>query len=154
MTRLILASLAIATELPRVDSIVDLGSGAGFPGLPIAIVRPDAEVLLVEARERRHHFQRAAIRTLGSQNVRAHRGRIEELEPEPAHLVIAQAVVPPPRMLPLMLPWVASGGYAVIPGAETPPDPGTHLGIAGFEVRQYREPAGGAVRTLWIGRKR
>jgi 16S rRNA (guanine527-N7)-methyltransferase len=154
MSRLILESLAIAKELPPVDSIVDLGSGAGFPGLPIAILRPHAQVLLVEARERRHHFQRAAIRGLRRENIRALRGRIEELEPEPAELAIAQAVVPPPRMLPAMLPWVSSGGYAVIPGSETPPDPGTHGEIAEFEVRRYRAPAGGLARTLWIGRRR
>lgn len=154
MSRLILDSLAIAKELPEVDSIVDLGSGAGFPGLPIAIQRPRAQVLLVEAREKRHHFQRAAIRALRCENVRALRGRIEELEPETSQLAIAQAVVPPPRMLPVMLPWVSSGGYAVIPGSETPPEPGTHDQIVDFEVRHYRAPAGGPVRTLWIGRRR
>ena len=154
MSRLILDSLAIARELPPVDSIVDLGSGAGFPGLPIAIVRPDAQVLLVEARERRHHFQRAAIRALRLENVRALRGRIEELDPEPARLAVAQAVVPPPKMLPAMLPWVSSAGYAVIPGSETPPDPGMHDEIAEYEVRRYRAPAGGPARSLWIGRRR
>jgi len=154
MSRLILESLAIATELPRVDSIADLGSGAGFPGLPIAILRPEARVLLVEAREKRHHFQRAAIRALRTANVRALRGRIEALEPEPGGLAIAQAVVPPPRMLPSMLRWISSGGYAVIPGSETPPDPGTHDEIVAFEVRRYTAPAGGGARTLWIGRRR
>ena len=154
MARLILESLAIAKELPEVDSLVDLGSGAGFPGLPIAIQRPHARVLLVEAREKRHHFQRAAIRALRCGNIRALRGRIEELESEPARLAIAQAVVPPPRMLPVMLPWISSGGYAVIPGSETPPDPGIHDQIVGFEVRHYRAPIEGAARTLWIGRRR
>jgi 16S rRNA (guanine527-N7)-methyltransferase len=154
LTRLILDSLALAKELPPVDSIVDLGSGAGFPGLPIAILRPGAQVLLVEARERRHHFQRAAIRTLGARTVRAVRGRIEELEPEPAQLAIAQAVVPPPKMLPSMLRWIGSSGYAVIPGSGTPPDPGTHVEIVDSEIRHYRAPAGGPARTLWIGRKR
>ena len=154
MARSILESLALAKELPRVDSIVDLGSGAGVPGLPIAILRPDAQVLLVEAREKRHHFQRAAIRSLHTNNVRALRGRIEELEAEPARLAIAQAVVPPRRMLPSMLPWVSSGGFTVIPGSEVPPDPGAHAEILDVEVRHYCAPASGAARTLWIGRRR
>ncbi|HVN40041.1 MAG TPA: RsmG family class I SAM-dependent methyltransferase [Myxococcota bacterium] len=154
MARSILESLALAKELPRVDSIVDLGSGAGVPGLPIAILRPETQVLLVEAREKRHHFQRAAIRNLHTKNVRTLRGRIEELEAEPARLAIAQAVVPPPRMLPSMLPWVSSGGFAVIPGGGAPPDPGTHAEILDVEVRSYRAPASGDARTLWIGRRR
>jgi 16S rRNA (guanine527-N7)-methyltransferase len=154
LSRSILEALALARELPEVDSIVDLGSGAGFPGLPIAILRPDTRVLLVEARERRHHFQRAAIRSLRANNVRALRGRIEELEAEPARLAIAQAVVPPPRMLPAMFPWISSGGYAVIPGSETPPEPGTHAELLDSEVRRYRTPVSNLARTLWIGRRR
>jgi len=75
--RLVLDAAALMTHLPDFVAVADLGAGAGFPGLPLAILRPDARVFLVEARERRHHFQRHVIRELGISNVEAVRGRIE-----------------------------------------------------------------------------
>lgn len=149
--RLVLDALALGQHLPPADRIVDLGSGAGFPGLPLAVLRPDAEVLLVEARERRHHFQRAAIRELGLMNAQAVRGRIEALEPSPAQGVVAQALARPRAAVELALPWTASGGWIALPGAETPPEPGPCSGISRSEVRHYQVPCGGPARTLWLG---
>jgi 16S rRNA (guanine527-N7)-methyltransferase len=152
--RLILEALALSRELPpHFDSLVDLGSGAGFPGLPIALTRSETRVLLVESRERRHHFQRAAIRELGLANTTALRGRIEELDPQPGQVVVAQAVAKPARLLELMAPWVEPGGLLVIPGSEDPPHPDPHPGIDPVEIRRYRPPSSGLARTLWIGRR-
>ena len=80
-------------------TLVDLGSGAGFPGIPIAIANPSCPVTLVESRERRHHFQRAVRRDLGVANLDPRWGRMEALAPSPADWVIAQAVAAPPRVL-------------------------------------------------------
>lgn len=154
MARLILDALALSQQLPSpVSSLVDLGSGAGFPGLPLAIARPEMRTLLVDSRERRHHFQRAALRALGASNVRALRGRFEQLEPEPAHVVIAQAVSPPPAVLQAMVAWAEPGGLIVIPGSEQPPDPGPHPPLVQTEVRRYPTPLGGPLRSLWIGKR-
>ena len=155
MARLILEALALSPLLPpSAGSLVDLGSGAGFPGLPLAIARPAMRTQLVDSRERRHHFQRAAIRALGMQNVRALRGRIEELDPEPAQIAIAQAVAAPSAVLESMLPWAEPGGWVVIPGSETPPNPGSHPQLLQAEVARYRAPLDGPERTLWIGKCR
>ncbi len=155
VARLVLDALAISTCLPAAaPSLVDLGSGAGFPGLPIAVARPAMRVLLVESRERRHHFQRAVTRTLGLENVHSARGRIEVLEPEPAQIAIAQAVSPPPQLLSIMVPWVEPGGLIAIPGSEQPPQPGLHPQVLPMEIRRYRVPCGGPHRSLWIGRRR
>jgi 16S rRNA (guanine527-N7)-methyltransferase len=155
VARLVLDALAIARWLPaQAASLVDLGSGAGFPGLPIAIARPELEVRLVESRERRHHFQRAVIRTLGLENVRPIRGRIEDLVPEPAEIAIAQAVSPPSELLALMLPWTLPGGFMIIPGSEQPPDPGQDPRVKSAEIHRYLVPGGGPRRTLWIGCRR
>lgn len=155
VARLVLDALAISTCLPaETESLVDLGSGAGFPGLPIAIAWPRTRVLLVESRERRIHFQRAVIRALGLENVRSRHGRIEELEPEPAQIAIAQAVSPPSALLSIMIPWVEPGGRVVIPGSEHPPDPGPHPQVLPVEIRRYQTPCGGPRRTLWIGQRR
>jgi len=158
LRRLVLDAAALWKALPEVASVVDLGSGAGVPGLPIAILAPDVQVLLVEARLRRHHFQRAVRRNLGLENVALRRGRIESLEPDPAELVVAQAVAAPERVLPWMLPWARAGGWLAIPGSERPPEP---LGKAGVipelvgEVRivHYRVPLDGPERTVWLARR-
>jgi 16S rRNA (guanine527-N7)-methyltransferase len=153
--RLILDALALLQRLPvSFQSLVDLGSGAGVPGLPIAILRPQSRILLVEAREKKHHFQRAAMRELGLRNVRALRGRFGELPPEPAQVVIAQAVSRPEEVLRGMLPWVQPGGIAAIPGSEEPPDPGAPPQIGEVRIARYQTPLGGARRTLWLGKRR
>jgi len=79
--KLILDAAALTAQLPEIASLADIGSGAGFPGFPVAILRADCRVTLVESRERRHHFQRQVIRQLGLGNVRAELGRAEALEP-------------------------------------------------------------------------
>ena len=149
--RLVLDALALTECLPAAQRVVDLGSGAGFPGLPLAVRRPSTRVVLVEARERRHHFQKTAIRELGLTNVEARHGRIEELEPIPSGGVVAQALSQPSRAVALSLPWCEAGGWIAVPGAETPPEPDPISGVARPEVRRYQVPCGGPQRTLWIG---
>lgn len=152
--RLILESLALAAALPRVSSLVDLGSGAGFPGLPIAVRYPEREIVMIEARERRHHFQRAAARQLGLQNVRPLLGRAEQLDPIPHPLVIAQAVAPPARVLDWMIGWAAPDGLLAIPGSETalelPPRPE----VSEVRVIEYTVPGSRRRRTVWVGRRK
>ena len=150
--RLVLEAAALMLEAPEFGSLVDLGSGAGFPGLPIAILRPSVRVTLVEARLRRHHFQRAATRELGLGNARLLRGRAEALAPQAHAAVVAQAMAQPSQAVAWMLPWVEPGGLLLLPGSESAPE----VGGAGFSVeaiRHYRLPCGGPPRTLWIGRR-
>lgn len=64
---------------PSVSSLVDLGSGAGIPGIPIKIVRADLVLVLVESRRRRASFLSAAVRELGLENTRVVGGRAEDL---------------------------------------------------------------------------
>jgi 16S rRNA (guanine527-N7)-methyltransferase len=77
---LLLDSLLFLRVLPReVISVADLGSGAGFPGIPIKIVRPELEVALIEARERRVSFLNAVIREGNLSGVRVFSGRAQDL---------------------------------------------------------------------------
>ncbi len=151
--RLILDAAALSACLPLVSSLADLGSGAGFPGLPIAVLRPGCSVLLVESRERRHHFQRAALRELGLRNVEALRGRAEELEPRPAELVIGQAMAKPGQALDWMKPWAQLNGWLALPGGEVPPQIEPQADIAAKRIVEYVVPGGGPRRTLWLGRR-
>ncbi len=153
LERLVLEAAALDAALPEAESLADLGSGAGIPGLPIAILRPACRVTLVEARKRRHHFQRAAIRHLKLENVEPRLGRAEDLEPETHAAVVAQAMAPPFQALEWMLPWARSGGILAIPGSAAPPLVPEHPDVIPETVLAYRSPAG-PDRTLWIGRRR
>jgi 16S rRNA (guanine527-N7)-methyltransferase len=73
-------SIACARALPAgIVSLLDFGSGAGFPGLPIALCRPEVEVTLAESQGKKAAFLREAVRTLGIR-VAVHGGRAEALE--------------------------------------------------------------------------
>ena len=150
--RLVLDAVALAAQLPPLDSLADLGSGAGFPGLPVAILRRSCRVTLVEAHAKRHHFQRAACRELSIRNARPVLGRAEQLEPTPHAAAVAQAIAPPAEALALMLPWVESGGWVILPGAAEPPrieDSRVRL----ERIARYAVPCGGPERSLWLGRR-
>src|SRR5580704_3077449 len=70
-------SLFFGSHLPEVSSIADIGSGAGFPGVPVAILRPDSKVSLVESNQRKAVFLREATRSL--ENVSVIACRAEDL---------------------------------------------------------------------------
>jgi 16S rRNA (guanine527-N7)-methyltransferase len=75
---LFLDSLLFVRVLPPdVGAIADLGSGAGFPGVPIKIVRPDLDVTLIESRERRASFLATVVRELRLPGIRVLRARAE-----------------------------------------------------------------------------
>jgi 16S rRNA (guanine527-N7)-methyltransferase len=148
---LVVESVALCGVLPEVSSLVDLGSGAGFPGLPIAILRPQCRVRLVDARRRRHHFQKEAVRTLGLDNVDLELGRAEEVSSGPHVAVIAQA--PPAEVLPIMFRWAEPGGILVVPTSHPSPEIPEIEGIIQDRVVTYRVPGRSDLRSLWIAHR-
>jgi 16S rRNA (guanine527-N7)-methyltransferase len=74
-----LESIACARLVPPVSSLLDFGSGAGFPGIPVSIVRPEIEVTLGESQAKKAAFLREVARTLGL-NARVFDGRIETMD--------------------------------------------------------------------------
>ena len=151
--RLLLEAAALSQVLPAAHTLADLGSGAGIPGLPLAICRPDCSVRLIESRERRHHFQRAAIRELALDNATAVLGRAESLEVIPSDGVIAQAMARPERALRWMRPWVGPRGWMAL--ATVPAHAGSlsHPDLVEERVVRYAAPRG-PERAVWIGRVR
>jgi 16S rRNA (guanine527-N7)-methyltransferase len=92
--------------------IVDVGSGGGSPGIPLAAALPDLEVTLLEANARKAHFlERAAA---DFPNVTVVRGRAEEQETDHFGVALAKALAPPPVALEWALPLVRPGGGAVL----------------------------------------
>ncbi len=90
--------------------VLDIGSGAGLPALPIKIVHPEAEMILVEPRAKRYAFLGLVIRELGLDHIAVHRCRIESLALETTPgLVISKAVMPCLEGLELTAPWRRAG---------------------------------------------
>lgn len=150
--RLILDAAAMLSVLPDFSSLADLGSGAGFPGLPIAILRPEIQVRLVESREKRHHFQRAAVRQLGVENARPLRGRAEQLVPTPSAAVVAQAVGPWSQVVAWMIPWAERDGLLIVPASDAVPAASPDRRVRDAKVLRYQVPLSGPQRRLWTAR--
>lgn len=98
--------------------LIDVGTGAGFPGVPLAIARDDLRVTLVESVGKKVRFLEAAIAALGLRNVEAVQARAEELAHEPARrerydTAVARALPSLATNLELLLPFCAVGGEAV-----------------------------------------
>jgi 16S rRNA (guanine527-N7)-methyltransferase len=104
----------LAPLVPEGSRVADLGSGAGLPGLVLALARPDLEVTLIEPMARRTAFLEEACAALGVDNARVVRGRAEDwTAPERFDVVTARALAPLPRLLTWALPLVAPGGVVL-----------------------------------------
>ncbi len=80
VTRHLLDSLSIHAQVGD-GPLLDVGTGAGFPGLPLAILRPDRPTVLIDSAGKKVRFLRHAIRELGLENVEAVHGRVESFSP-------------------------------------------------------------------------
>lgn len=109
--RHLLNCAAVADALPAGADVVDVGSGAGLPGVVWAVLRPDLRLALVEPSARGETFLIEAVDTLGLSNVRVVRARAEELAGGlDAEVVAARAVAPLARLGGWCLPLVRDGG--------------------------------------------
>ncbi len=90
--------------------IVDVGSGGGVPGIPLAVSLPDREVTLLEANGRKCDF----LRDWAPPNARVVTGRAEEQETDRFGIAVAKALAPPPVAAEWCLPLVRPGGAAVL----------------------------------------
>jgi len=112
--RHLLNSAAVVPFLPVTGRIVDIGSGAGLPGVVVAALRPEAEVVLLEPMERRIDWLTEVVETLGLPNAVVTRGRAEDLHGElRADAVTARAVAPLDRLYRWALPLLGKGGVLV-----------------------------------------
>ena len=116
--RHILNCVRMQTLIPADASVIDVGSGAGLPGLVLALRRPDVQVTLVEPLLRRSVFLQECVEDLGLANAQVIRGRAEDLaDPLVADHVTARAVAPLERLAGWCLPLLRTGGSALVPGS-------------------------------------
>jgi 16S rRNA (guanine527-N7)-methyltransferase len=109
--RHLLNSAAVAGLVPHPCSLVDLGSGAGLPGIVVALLLPDVSVTLLEPMLRRAVFLSDCVRTLDLENAQVLRARAEDVKGRlAADVVTARAVAPLGRLAGMALGLVRPGG--------------------------------------------
>jgi 16S rRNA (guanine527-N7)-methyltransferase len=140
--------------------IVDLGSGAGLPGLVLALARPEAEVVLVESVGKKCAWLERTVTTLGLENVRVVCARAEELDEEPFDVVTARALASLSVLCEYAAPLLREDGSLVAwKGAVDAREDadGLHaanvLGLEREEVRAVEPYPGSQRRTLHVFRK-
>lgn len=158
VTRHYLDSLTIAAFLAPKASLLDIGSGGGFPSLPLKIVRPDIEVTSLDAVEKKIHFQRHAARLLQLERFTAVHGRAETFAATVGKrfdYVVARAVADLPLLARLGRPFLGADGVLLAmkgkQGREEVETSLEELGQLGFVLSDLRElalPLSGEKRVL------
>lgn len=120
-SRIVAGSLEILHHIPpEADSLLDVGTGGGVPGMILAIARPDMRVTLLDATTKKVNFLNETAAVLGLTNVAAIHGRAEDLAHDPLYrecysVVTARAVARLATLVELVLPFVSLGGIAIMP---------------------------------------
>lgn len=110
-SRHLLNSSAVAGFVPQSVRFADVGSGAGFPGVVVALMRPDLDVHLIEPMERRTEWLSDVVRELEISNITVMRARAEEVHGEHEfHVVSARAVAALKKLVPWVAPLISPGG--------------------------------------------
>ena len=110
-----LDSLSVFPYLSTISSLLDIGSGAGFPGIPLKMVKPSLEATLIDSVRKKVDFQKHIIRTLGLKGIEAIHGRVQDKEilqcmGEQFDMVISRAFSDLQTFLILSFPFLKRGG--------------------------------------------
>ena len=156
-----LAEFLKGLAMPPQPLTLDLGAGAGLPGIPLRVLWPEGDYVLVEVREKRAIFLAQTVAAMKLARTFVQHGRAEVAlaglaglglsQPrERADLVLSRAFMPWPKLLPLAAELLAPGGRLVVLSNEPPPvEQGAELG-AGLLLEAAQEyPADGRSRYFW-----
>lgn len=126
-------------QIENAKSVIDIGSGAGFPGIPLAVMYPDKEFLLVDSLNKRVEFINAAVMEIGINNVKAVHGRAEDLGRDKRYrgrfdLCVSRAIAKLSVLCEYCIPFVKVGGYL--------------YAYKGLDVSEEIDAAGIALRVL------
>jgi len=156
------ASLAFTVAFPRGVShrLADIGTGAGFPGIPMKIALPLLQVILVEASRKKISFLRHICTSLHLEGIRPVRMRAEDLAADAAYceqfdLCVARAVGRRELLVRVAEALLRPGGCLILSGREKEEDPLPESNFLFFrEARTVRIPSLGLVRSILVWEKR
>jgi 16S rRNA (guanine527-N7)-methyltransferase len=144
--------------IPHAGKVLDIGSGGGFPGIPLKIMLPDLSVTLIDSVRKKVSFLNQVIRTLKLKNIQAIHARAEDLAESPEFalrfdLIISRALAPLDEFIRLALPFLKKGGLILAMKGNISKEEITaahKLNIAGMEmtVERYLLPVINSDRTL------
>lgn len=111
-------SLTILEYIPEKSNVIDVGTGAGFPGIPLKIVREDINMTLMDSLNKRITFLNEVINKLGLKKINAIHSRAEELAKMPEHrekydIAVSRAVANLSTLSEYMIPFVKVGGKCI-----------------------------------------
>jgi 16S rRNA (guanine527-N7)-methyltransferase len=162
MEKHLLDSVAVLPEISAAATLIDIGAGAGLPGIPLKVLRPSMDVTLVDSIGRKVAFMRHAILTLElGPGIRVRQARAQG-KPDAEQLpvtaaAISRAVSALPEWLGLALPYVAPGGQviAMLSNAEDAAVAKTaaEVGATLLSIRRYELPFSRAPRAVAVFRR-
>ncbi|HEV2700066.1 MAG TPA: 16S rRNA (guanine(527)-N(7))-methyltransferase RsmG [Steroidobacteraceae bacterium] len=122
LTHHLLDSLSVAPFVQG-STLADVGTGAGFPGLPLALIAPQRRCVLIDSNGKKQRFVAHAARSLGLANVEALQARVEEVRPaQPFDTVVARACAALPQLLEWVLPLCGPGTRVLAMKGRDPQD--------------------------------
>lgn len=136
--------MALFPRPPR--SVLDVGSGAGVPGIPLAICWPTTEVFLLDSREKKVGFMELAVRELGLKNVKVVLARVEDLgsiwRSAPVESVFIRALGDLPNLLAAVEPVCAPAArWVYFMGAQSDPRELTAISVSGGGTARTARPS-------------
>jgi 16S rRNA (guanine527-N7)-methyltransferase len=139
----VLHSLAIAkiTNFAKGTNVLDVGTGGGFPGIPLAIYYPSVNFILVDSIGKKITVVDAVAKELGLSNVKAKKARVEELT-ETFDFAITRAVAPMPTLMSWVRQKIKPGGYNQLPNGL--------IALKGGDIKEELSPFGKHVKRWKI----
>ncbi len=111
-------SITVVSQIPEKASVLDIGTGGGFPGIPIKVMRPNAYITLVDSSRKKVSFLKNVIRRLQLKAIEAHHCRIELCTPaihfqRPFDVIVCRALAPLEQFIHIALPFLSENGVII-----------------------------------------
>lgn len=135
-------SLLFLQFLPSMGPVLDVGSGVGLPGIPLAVLRPDMHFILLDRSEKRCDLLRRALRVVGVLNAEVVQTDVTRWR-QPVPAVVSRATIPPETFLPILHRVLEPGGVGILGGSWD-----SRPSVAGYETKEIAAKA--LAQPVWL----